>query len=144
MTGCLAARSARQCGALACDVALDGSVHGRAGDPEQDAELRNAVLAGAMKSDQVGLLATLTLGCLPRKRPLAFATLMPSRIRSRMRSPSDSATMASTLNSTATSFLTVYPTAQPQPLAANLNYLSGDTVSNRVMTAPASAYCPPP
>jgi len=34
---------------------------------------------------------------------------------------------------TATSFLTVYPTGQPRPLAANLNYVAGDTVSNRVM-----------
>jgi hypothetical protein len=36
-------------------------------------------------------------------------------------------------NTTAPSYLTVYPTGVPQPLAANLNYLAGDTVSNRVM-----------
>jgi hypothetical protein len=36
-------------------------------------------------------------------------------------------------NTTAPSFLTVYPTGLPLPLAANLNYLPGDTVSNRVM-----------
>ena len=41
----------------------------------------------------------LSLGCLPRSRPLALATRMPSRVRSRMRSASNSATMASTLNS---------------------------------------------
>jgi hypothetical protein len=40
-----------------------------------------------------------SLGCLPRRRPLALATRMPSRVRSRMRSASNSATMASTLNS---------------------------------------------
>ena len=34
---------------------------------------------------------------------------------------------------TATSFLTVYPTGQSRPLAANLNFTAGDTVSNRVM-----------
>jgi hypothetical protein len=36
-------------------------------------------------------------------------------------------------NTTASSYLTVYPTGVPQPLAANLNYNAGDTVSNRVM-----------
>ena len=34
---------------------------------------------------------------------------------------------------TATSFLTVYPTGEARPLAANLNFNAGDTVSNRVM-----------
>ena len=34
---------------------------------------------------------------------------------------------------TATSFLTVYPTGEARPLAANLNCVAGDTVSNRVM-----------
>jgi hypothetical protein len=37
----------------------------------------------------------LSLGCLPRSRPLAFATFMPSRVRARMRSASNSATIAS-------------------------------------------------
>jgi len=46
-----------------------------------------------------GLLHRLSLGCLPRSRPLAFATFMPSRVRSRIRSDSNSATIASTLNS---------------------------------------------
>jgi hypothetical protein len=34
---------------------------------------------------------------------------------------------------TATSFLTVFPTGEARPLAANLNWTPGDTVSNRVM-----------
>ena len=34
---------------------------------------------------------------------------------------------------TATSFLTAYPTGAPRPLAANLNFVAGDTASNRVM-----------
>jgi hypothetical protein len=34
---------------------------------------------------------------------------------------------------TAASFLTVYPTGEPRPWAANLNFVAGDTVSNRVM-----------
>ena len=38
----------------------------------------------------------LSLGCLPRRRPLALATFMPSRVRSRIRSDSNSATMART------------------------------------------------
>src|SRR3954449_549213 len=41
----------------------------------------------------------LSLGCLPRRRPLALATFMPSRVRARIKSASNSATMASTLNS---------------------------------------------
>ncbi len=57
------------------------------------------MLAGAVQLDQVRLLAGVSLGCLPRSRPLALATLMPSRVRIRIRSASNSATMASTLNS---------------------------------------------
>ncbi|MDQ4088705.1 MAG: hypothetical protein M3163_00120 [Actinomycetota bacterium] len=34
---------------------------------------------------------------------------------------------------TSSSYLTVYPTGQPLPLASNLNFAGGDTVSNRVM-----------
>lgn len=34
---------------------------------------------------------------------------------------------------TAPSYLTVYPTGDPRPLAANLNFTAGDTVSNRAM-----------
>lgn len=34
---------------------------------------------------------------------------------------------------TATSFLTVHPTGQPRPLASNLNFDAGETVSNRTM-----------
>src|SRR3954447_16376305 len=41
----------------------------------------------------------LSFGCFPRSLPLAFATRMPSLVRSRIRSNSNSATMASTLNS---------------------------------------------
>jgi len=37
-------------------------------------------------------------------------------------------------NTTATSYLTVYPTGEARPLAANLNFTAGDTVSNRTMT----------
>jgi hypothetical protein len=38
-------------------------------------------------------------GCLPRSRPLALATFIPSRVRIRIRSVSNSATIASTLSS---------------------------------------------
>ncbi|HET7720483.1 MAG TPA: hypothetical protein VFK43_10985, partial [Acidimicrobiales bacterium] len=34
---------------------------------------------------------------------------------------------------TATSFLTVHPSGEPRPLASNLNFDAGDTVSNRTM-----------
>ena len=36
-------------------------------------------------------------------------------------------------NTDAPGYLTVYPTGEPQPLAANLNWAPGDTVSNRVI-----------
>jgi hypothetical protein len=36
-------------------------------------------------------------------------------------------------NTSTPSFLTVYPTGEPLPLAANLNWVGGDTVSNRVI-----------
>jgi hypothetical protein len=35
---------------------------------------------------------------------------------------------------TATSYLTVHPSGEPRPLASNLNFVAGETVSNRVMT----------
>ena len=39
----------------------------------------------------------LSLGCLPRRRPLALATFMPSRVGARSRAASNSVTMARTL-----------------------------------------------
>ncbi|MGI8806434.1 MAG: RHS repeat-associated core domain-containing protein [Acidimicrobiales bacterium] len=36
-------------------------------------------------------------------------------------------------NTTATSYLTVFPTGEALPLAANLNWVAGDTVSNRII-----------
>ena len=35
---------------------------------------------------------------------------------------------------TAESYLTIYPTGEARPLAANLNFVAGDTVANRAMT----------
>jgi hypothetical protein len=90
--------SARHRHPLPCGVALDGPVHRGAGDPEQVAELGHAVLAGPVQWTRCASSRTLSLGCLPRRRPFPFATFMPSRVRIRMRSPSNSATMASTLN----------------------------------------------
>lgn len=40
---------------------------------------------------------------------------------------------------TATSFLVVHPTGEARPLAASLNFVAGDTVSNRVMAKVGSA-----
>jgi hypothetical protein len=37
-------------------------------------------------------------------------------------------------NTTGHSYITVYPTGETRPLAANLNFLAGQTVSNRTMT----------
>ncbi|MGH9154145.1 MAG: hypothetical protein ACRD03_17575 [Acidimicrobiales bacterium] len=36
-------------------------------------------------------------------------------------------------NTTATSYVTVHPSGVPRPLASNLNFTGGDTVSNRIM-----------
>ncbi|EQD58142.1 hypothetical protein B2A_04498, partial [mine drainage metagenome] len=38
-----------------------------------------------------------------------------------------------TTNTTAASYLTLYPAGVPQPLASNLNWLTGQTVSNLVV-----------
>jgi hypothetical protein len=51
----------------------------------------------------------------------------------------DSGVQAAALNvavtgATASSYLTVYPTGEPRPVASNLNFAAGDTVSNRTMT----------
>jgi hypothetical protein len=55
--------------------------------------LNRAALAGAWPGS-----ASTSAAC-PRRRPLAFATFMASRVRSRIRSDSNSATIANTLNS---------------------------------------------
>ena len=54
------------------------------------------VLAGLVQCEAVRFLSRVELVCLPRRRPLAFATCMPSRVRRRMRSDSNSATIART------------------------------------------------
>ena len=77
---------------------FDGAVDSGAPDSEELGDLCGAVLAAVHEGNQVGFLFRLSLGCLPRSRPLAFATFMPSRVRSRIRSDSNSATIASTLN----------------------------------------------
>ena len=89
----------------ACLVALLGAVDGGASDTEQVGQFGGAVHTGLEQADQSasyrGLslgYRGLSLGCLPRSRPLAFATFIPSRVRSRTRSDSNSATMANTLN----------------------------------------------
>jgi hypothetical protein len=64
---------------------------------EQVGEFSGAVVPAVEQSHQVRFLPVVQLGLLTRKRPLALATFMPSRVRSRMRSVS--ATIARTLNS---------------------------------------------
>jgi transposase-like protein len=53
---------------------------------EQLLEFADGVLAGAVKLDEVRVLRRAELGCLPRRRPLALATFMPSFTRILMRS----------------------------------------------------------
>ena len=79
-------------------IPFDGAVHPRSGDADEVAELRDAVFASAVQGDEVSLLAGVQLRLLPRSRPWALATRIPSRVRKRIRSPSNSATMARTLN----------------------------------------------
>jgi len=57
------------------------------------------VLAGAPQLDEVLLLGGVEFGCLPRSRPLALATFMPSLVRILIKSDSNSAIIARTLNS---------------------------------------------
>ena len=82
----------------ASTLLLTRPVDGRASDPEQVGELSGAVLTTFEESDQVRFLPMIQLGLLTAQLPLAFATFIPSRVRSRIRSDSNSATIASTLN----------------------------------------------
>src|SRR3979409_520364 len=56
-----------------CLVALLGAVDGGASDTEQVGQFGGAVLTGVQQADQMCFLPGLSLGCLPRSRPLAFA-----------------------------------------------------------------------
>ena len=75
-------------GAFSGWVALGCPVHGRPRNPnrspssalEYSPDFNNATMWASCRG--------FSLGCLPRNRPLAFATFMPSRVRSRMRSAS--------------------------------------------------------
>ena len=61
-----------------CLVALLGAVDGGASDTEQVGQFGAAVLTGLEQADQMCFLpGGLRLGCLPRSRPLAFATFHP-------------------------------------------------------------------
>ncbi len=57
------------------------------------------MLSGSVQPDKVCLLGSAELGDLPRSRPLALASFMPSLVLILMRSDSNSAVMARTLNS---------------------------------------------
>jgi len=71
-----------------------------AGDAEQVGQFHGGLLAALEQGHQVRLLALVELGLLPpQRRPLALASLIPSRVRSLIKSDSNSATLASTLNS---------------------------------------------
>ena len=65
---------------------FDGALDRRAADTEELGDLEGAVLAAVYQQDEVSFLTGLSLGCLPRRRPLVLATFMPSRVRSRIRS----------------------------------------------------------
>ena len=69
-------------------LTLDGAVHGGAADAEGLGDLESAVLAAVDQRHEVGFLAAVELGCLPRNLPLALATFIPSRVRSLIRSDS--------------------------------------------------------
>jgi hypothetical protein len=95
---CSDAREDHTLGASTVSLALNGPVDRGSPDAEQLRHLDGAVVAAADERHEGGFLAAAELGLLPRRCPLAFATFMPSRVRSRIRSASNSATMASTLN----------------------------------------------
>ena len=66
---------------------------------EEFGELSLSVGAEVVQLQQGLAWFGFSYGCLPRSRPLAFATFIPFQVRSRIRSASNSATIASTLNS---------------------------------------------
>lgn len=82
--------SRRPCGGCSCPVALslDGAVDGRAAHAEEVGDLGGGVLAAWTRETRWASWRRLSLGCLPRRWPLALATFMPSRVRSRIRSDS--------------------------------------------------------
>ncbi len=87
----------RLCDAGACLAALplDSAVDRGSADAEELSGLGGAVVTAVDQRDQVRFLATVQLRLLPTEA-LAFATLIPSQVRSLIKS--DSATMASTLS----------------------------------------------
>jgi hypothetical protein len=91
-------RRAVSCRVVVAGVSFDGPVDGGAGDAEPVGKLGGAVVAGFVQATRWASWRAFNLDCLPRSRPFALATFMPSRVRRRMRSASNSATIANTLN----------------------------------------------
>jgi hypothetical protein len=73
---------------------LDGPIQRGSPDAEEFGDLSLTVGAEVVQLQQMICLVGFSFGCLPRSRPLAFATFIPSRVRSRIRSASNSATIA--------------------------------------------------
>jgi hypothetical protein len=73
-------------------------VHRRAGDAEQLLQLAGGALPRPMQGPRWGCCFGLSVGCLPRSRPLARATFIPLRVLIRARSASHSAIMVNTLD----------------------------------------------
>ena len=78
---------------------LDGPVHRGSSDAEELGQLSLGIGAEIVQLKQMLGLVRLQLRPLPRSRPFAFATFIPSRVRILIRSDSNSATIANTLNS---------------------------------------------
>ena len=71
-------------------LAFDGAVDRRAAHaPKSSATSRLLYSPRCTSETRCASWRRLSLGCLPRSRPLASATLMPSRVRSRIRSDSN-------------------------------------------------------
>ena len=67
---------------------LDRPIDRRTSDAEQFGQLGGAVGPESWSSSRCLAWFGFSFGCLPRSRPLALATCMPSRVRSRIRSDS--------------------------------------------------------
>ena len=93
------AQNFRGCRGLRSAAALVQWLGRGATDAKQLSQLGLAVFPSGMQFEEVLFLLHRGLGLLPRSRPLALATFIPSRVRIRIRSASNSEIIANTLNS---------------------------------------------
>lgn len=107
---------------------VNGAVDRGSSDAEEFGEFGLGIWAEVVQFKQMFGLVGLSFGCLPRSRPLAFATFIPSRVRSRTRSASTSATIANTLNNSRPT-VSVGSWIEPPRLSLTLRLVSSSKMS---------------